>query len=144
MAQCYTSYEKSHCLPKPSTLIPLSGTLRCMHQLVRTIKMHDQHLNTPPSEIAVLPSESGFSVTISFLLAKLLPLDHSRCFVTGLHQIVYHTQVMWGTLVMWRTHLAVNKISVGGLTANEYALDWVPLCLIVVPIHSDNRRLCRG
>jgi hypothetical protein len=48
--------------------------------------------------------------------------------VTGLHQIVCHTQVMWGTLVMWRTHLAVNKISVGGLTANEYALDWVPLC----------------
>jgi hypothetical protein len=29
---------------------------------------------------------------------------------------------------MWRTHLAVNKISVGGLTANEYAFDWVPLC----------------
>jgi hypothetical protein len=48
--------------------------------------------------------------------------------VTGLHQIVCHTQVMWGTLVRWRTHLAVNKISVGGLTANEYALDWVPLC----------------
>jgi len=48
--------------------------------------------------------------------------------VTGLHQIVCHTQVMWGTLVMWRTHLAVNEISVGGLTANEYALDWVPLC----------------
>jgi hypothetical protein len=48
--------------------------------------------------------------------------------VTGLHQIVYHTQVMLGTLVMWRTHLAVNKISVGGLAANEYALDWVPIC----------------
>jgi hypothetical protein len=48
--------------------------------------------------------------------------------VAGLHQIVCHTQVMWGTLVMWRTHLAVNKISVGGLAANEYALEWVPLC----------------
>jgi len=48
--------------------------------------------------------------------------------VTGLHQILWHTQVMWGTLVMWHTHLAANKISVGGLTANEYALDSVPLC----------------
>jgi hypothetical protein len=27
------------------------------------------------------------------------------------------------------THtLSINQISVGGLTANEYALDWVPLC----------------
>jgi hypothetical protein len=43
------------------------------------------------------------------------------------------------------THtLSINQISVGGLTANEYALDWVLLCYIVDPIHSDNRRLCRG
>jgi hypothetical protein len=27
------------------------------------------------------------------------------------------------------THLlSINQISVGGLAANEYALDWVPLC----------------
>jgi hypothetical protein len=43
------------------------------------------------------------------------------------------------------THIfSINQISVGGLTANEYALDWVPLCLIVDPIHSDNMRLCHG
>jgi len=51
----------------------------------------------------------------------------SRCSasVTGLRA----THQLGATHKLCVTHtLSNNQISVGGLTANEYALDWVPLC----------------
>jgi hypothetical protein len=114
----------------------------------RIDKIVEQQQDVEPVSFIVLENSSGTGKTqmafnleaseryeVFYVLAS--PIDEgeqpvytaffSRT-VTGLHQIVCHTQVMWGTLVMWRTHLAANKISVGGLTANAYALDWVPLC----------------
>jgi len=45
--------------------------------------------------------------------------------VTGLRA----THQLGATYKLCVTHiLSINQISVGGLTANEYALDWVPLC----------------
>jgi hypothetical protein len=45
--------------------------------------------------------------------------------VTGLRA----THQLGATHQLCVTHLlSINQISVGGLTANEYALDWVPLC----------------
>jgi hypothetical protein len=45
--------------------------------------------------------------------------------VTGLRA----THQLGATDKLCVTHtLSINQISVGGLTANEYASDWVPLC----------------
>jgi hypothetical protein len=45
--------------------------------------------------------------------------------VTGLRA----THQLGATHKLCVTHiLSINRISVGDLTANEYALDWVPLC----------------
>jgi hypothetical protein len=71
-----------------------------------------------------LPPCRGLGRFVAFgdFVVRIRPYPESWGGITGLHQIVCRTQVIWGTLFIWCTPLAVNKISVGGLTANGYAL----------------------
>jgi hypothetical protein len=101
-------------------------------------------------ELIFMEQPPGFQIDAPGFICQLLKSLYGLKQAPNVWNRTLHVTGLRATHQLGATHkvcvthlLSINHISVGGLTANEYALDWVPLCEIVDPIHSDNRRLCR-
>jgi len=80
-----------------------------------------------PARIA-WPSPSHQTELARLVEAREPLLRHTFGFIDGVTGL-RATHQLGATHKLCVTHLlSINQISVGGLTANEYALDWVTLC----------------